>query len=317
MIGAIAFLLGTTLMYSTPLIFTAIGGTISEKSGVVNIGLEGMMIMGAFMGAAAGALLNNPWLGFLAAGLVGGTMALMHAFASITLKGDQVVSGIAMNFLGIGFSLFLCKLMFNGKTQTPPLNLDNKIPRPLNFLFQSDTGILGKNSFLGIVFNQYATVFLAFALVFIVWFVFYKTRFGLRIRAVGEHPEAADTLGINVILVRYISVILSGVFAGFGGAAMSIAIVSRFSPTVITGQGFIALAAMIFGNWKPRGAMLACLFFGFTTALGIYIGLQVKVIPSALLATLPYVSTLVILVVFGGKTHAPSASGKVFKKGGE
>ena len=309
---SLAFIIGTSMMYATPLIFTALGGTISEKSGIINIGLEGMMVMGAFMGAAIGYYSGNPWVGFLAAGAAGGFMALLHGIACITFKADQVVSGIAMNFLGPGFALFFSRIMFDGATQTLALDLDHKIPRPLNGLFQQAEGIFSKNSFVEIIFNQYATVFLAFILVFVIHFVFYRTRLGLRIRSVGEHPEAADTLGINVYKVRYISVIASGVMAGFGGAAMSIAIVSRFSPTVIAGQGFIALAAMIFGNWKPRGAMFACLFFGFSTALGIFIGQKTDMIPSAVLAMLPYIMTLIILVTFAKKSYAPAASGKKF-----
>ncbi len=307
MLDSLGFILGTTLMYATPLLYTALGGVISENSGVVNIGLEGMMAMGAFVGAAVGYFAGNAWIGFLAAGIAGGLLALIHAVASVTFAADQVVSGIAINFLGPGLALFLSRILFNGATQTIPLDLDRKIPRPLNDLFPQD-------SFLDLVFNQYATVYIVFILVFIVWYMLYKTKLGLRIRSVGEHPKAADTLGINVFKIRYLAVILSGVFSGFGGAAMSIAVVSKFSPTLISGQGFIALAAMIFGKWKPQGAMWACLLFGAAQGLIIYIGGTGYEVPSQILAMLPYVITLVILMGFVGKAVAPAADGVPYEK---
>lgn len=306
MLISIGFILGTTLMYATPLLYTALGGTISENAGVVNIGLEGMMFMGAFAGAAIGYATGNPWIGFLGAGVAGGFLGLLHAIACVSFAADHVVSGIAINFLGPGLALFFSRIFFNGATMTKPLDLDNKIPRPLNGVFEA-------NSFLDSVFNQYATVFLAFIMVAVVWFMLYKTKLGLRIRSVGEHPKAADTLGINVFQVKYIAVILSGVFAGFGGASMSIAVVSRFTPTLISGQGFIALAAMIFGKWKPQGAMMACLLFGFAQGLVVFLGGKQIDIPSQVWAMLPYVLTLVVLVLIG-KSEAPSADGVPFEK---
>ncbi len=304
---SIAFLLGTTLMYATPLIFTSLGGTISENSGVVNIGLEGIMFMGAFIAAGVGFYAGSGWIGFLAAAGVGGLFGLLHAVACISFTADQVVSGIAINFLGPGFALLLCRIMFDGAAMTLPLSLDDKISRPLNGLFT-------QNSFFDMILNRYSTVYLAFLLVLLVWFVLYKTKLGLRIRSVGEHPEAAATLGINVYRVRYLSVIASGVFAGMGGAAVSVAIVSQFRVTLISGQGFIALAAMIFGKWKPQGAMWACLLFGLAQAIVVFMprtGLEVS---SQLLSMLPYVLTLVLLVVFVGKSVAPSADGKIYEK---
>ena len=258
-------ILGISLMYTAPLLFAALGGVVSERAGVVNIGLEGIMAIGSFTGAAVAYFTGNPWIGFLAAGLAGGLIALLHAIACVSLYADQVVSGIALNFIGPGLSLFLCKVFFEGAAMTKPLDLNHKIPRPLN-------GVFKNGSLLESVFNQYATVYIAFILVFVVWFVLYKTKLGLRIRAVGEHPKAADTLGVNVFKIKYLSVIASGVLAGFGGAALSIAVVSNFRATLISGQGFIALAAVIFGGWKPQGAMLGCILFGFTQGLAVYIG---------------------------------------------
>ncbi|MBS4536609.1 ABC transporter permease [Clostridium sp. D2Q-14] len=309
MLNDIGFIIGTSLMYAAPLLFTALGGVISENSGVVNIGLEGMMTIGAFIGAAVGYYVGNPWIAFIAAGLAGGIFALLHAIASVTFHADQVVSGIAINFLGPGVALFISRLLFNGSTMTKSLSFSAKMPRPLNGLFRS-------NSFSDIIFNQYATVYLAFILVFVMWYTLYKTKLGLRIRAVGEHPASADTLGVSVTKIRYFGVILSGILAGFGGAAMSIAVVSNFRPTLISGQGFIALAAVIFGKWKPQGAMWACLLFGAAQGLTVYLGgAGVINISSQLLAMLPYVLTLVVLVGFVGKSVAPAASGEAYEKG--
>jgi simple sugar transport system permease protein len=314
MFDSISFILGTTLMYSTPLLFTALGGTISENAGVINLGLEGMMTMGAFMGAAIGFMAGNAWIGFFAAGMAGMALALMHGIACITFKADQTVAGIAMNFIGPGLALFLSRIMFKGTTETPPLSLDHKIPRPLNGLFP-------QNTFMDNAFNQYWTVFIAFGLVFVIWFILYRTQLGLRIRACGEHPRAADTLGINVALVQFTAVALSGLLAGFGGAAMSVAVVANFRPTLISGQGFIALAAMIFGKWRPQGAMWACLLFGGSQGLVIFLGRSdiqaVMPIPAEILSMIPFVLTLIILVTFVGKAVAPTADGIAYDREAE
>lgn len=308
MLESLAFILGTTLMYSTPLIFTAMGGLISENSGVVNIGLEGMMTLGAFVGAAVSVATGNPWIGFMAAGFAGMALASFHAIASLFFRADQVISGIAMNFLGAGISVFACKIFFEGTTMTPPIPMEQKMPRPLNNLFES-------NGFLDLVFNQYATVYIAVGLVLVLWFFLYQTPWGLRVRAVGEHPKAASTLGVHVIRLRFLCVMCSGFFAAIGGAALSIAVVSNFRPTLISGQGFIALAAVIFGQWKPWRTMGACLLFGLAQALVVFIGGQEGVkISSQLLSMLPYVLTLLILVGFVGKTRSPAANGVPYEK---
>lgn len=308
----IGFIIGTTLMYSTPLIFTSLGGVITERSGVINIGLEGMMFFGAFVGAAVAYFANDPWLGLLCAGLGGALWGLVHAIACVTFSAEQIVSGIAINFLGAGSALFISRLFFDGATQT--LTVTHKIPRPLAFLF-GEGKMFPSSGFMDLVFNRFATVYLAFILVFVVWFVLYKTRIGMRLRAVGENPEAANTLGISVIKIRYGAVIMSGFFAGMGGAAMSIAVVSRFSHTLISGHGFIALAAMIFGKWTPQGALLACLLFGAAKGVEIFLGAKGVPVASDILAMLPYVLTIVILVGIVGKTTAPAAIGKIFEKG--
>lgn len=295
-------------MYAAPLIYTALGGVVSENAGVVNIGLEGMMTFGAFVGATVGFYAHNPWIAFLAAGLGGGLLALLHAIATINFSADHIISGIALNFIGPGLAIFLSRIFFSGAAMTEPIPIDFKIPRSLNGLFE-------QNSILEVIFNQYDTVYIAFILVFVIWFMLYKTKLGLRIRSVGEHPRAADTLGVNVYRVKYFSVILSGVLAGFGGASMSIAVVANFRPSLISGQGFIAMAAMIFGKWKPQGAMWACLLFGVAQGLGIYLGSTDIGISSNLLSMLPYIITLLTLVLFVGEGGGgPAANGQPYEK---
>lgn len=294
MSSTIFLLITITLMYSTPLVFTAMGGVISERSGVVNIGLEGMMTVGAATGVIVAYYSGSPWLGFLAAGLAGGVMGLLHAVASISFRADQTISGIAINLLGSGIALFISSLAFNGAVNTP------SIPKKLPKVFGNSFDI---------------TIFIALLVAILLWFFMYQTKWGLRIRAVGEHPAAADTLGVNVSALRYICVTLSGILAGFGGASVTLAIVSNFTPTAISGQGFIALAAVIFGKWKPHGVYGACILFGFAQALTVIVGGDNFVIPSQILAMLPYVLTLIVLVLFVGKSHAPKAAGEPYVKG--
>lgn len=304
MLSSILLLMAITLMYSAPLIFGALGGVLSERAGVVNIGIEGMMVVGAFAGAAVGYNSGNPWLGFFVAGIAGGLVALMHALAAITFKADQTISGIAINLIGPGLALFLCRLFFNGAAMTPPV--PNKLPK-----------IFGENVTNSVLksLNVDITVVIALVLTVVLWFVLYKTKWGLHIRAVGEKPAAADTMGINVTKVRYTSVIISGVLAGFGGAAMTLAIIPQFTQTAISGQGFIALAAVIFGKWTPHGAYGACLLFGFSQALTVMLGGGSFAIPSEILAMLPYVLTIVVLILFVGRSVAPKADGVPYEKG--
>lgn len=291
MINNFLLVISITLMYSAPLVFGGLGGMISERSGVVNIGIEGMMTVGAFTGAAAGYYSGNPWIGFLAGGLAGALIALLHAVASITFKANQTVSGIAINLIGSGVSIFFCRLLFDGATMSPPV--EKKLPK---------------------ILDLEVTVIIAFLLAVFLWFLFYKTKWGLRIRAVGEHPAAADTLGINVYLVQYICVILSGFLSGLGGASMTLSIIAQFTPTAISGQGFIALAAVIFGKWTPHGVYGSCLLFGFAQALVIMLGGS-GVIPSEIISMLPYVLTIMILILFVGKSVAPKANGVAYEKG--
>ena len=304
MLNNLLFIITITFMNSVPLTFAALGGVISEKCGVVNIGIEGMMSIGAFVGAAVGYYTGSVWFGLLCAGLAGGLLALLHAIASITFQADQTVSGIAINLIGPGAAMFLSRLFFSGATTTIPL--PQKFPKIFGFLSSK------YEFFNGI--NLDVTVPLAFLAVAITWFVMYKTKWGLRIRALGEHPAAVDSVGVSVFRTRYICVVLSGILAGIGGASVTISIVSQFTPTAISGQGFIALAAVIFGKWKPFSTYFACLFFGFAQALVVLLGGN-NLISADLLSMLPYLMTIIILIVFVGKSSAPKASGKPYQRG--
>lgn len=303
MLNTITLVIGITMMYATPMAFAALGGVISELSGVTNIGMEGMMTIGAFVGASVGYFTGNPWLGVICAGISGGVLALFHAIASIEFHADQTVSGVALNLIGPAVALFFCRQCFDGSAVTQPVN--NKLPK----IFGSNAkGILGN-------LNVDMMVVLALVLVVIAWFVLYHTKWGLRIRAVGENPAAADTLGVNVKLVRYICVLLSGFLAGMGGAAVTLSIVAQFSQTSIAGQGYMALAAVIFGRWLPHGAYLACVLFGFAQALTVILGGGAVAIPTQIIAMLPYLMTILILVLFVGKSNAPKADGVPYFKG--
>lgn len=303
MMNTITLLLGVTLLYSTPMVFGALGGVLSERSGVVNIGIEGMMTFGAFAGAAAGYYSGNPWIGVLCAALAGGILALLHAVAAITCQADQTISGVAINLLGPALAVFFCRLAFDGATMSYPVA--NKLPK-----------IFGSGA-EGIWANLNVDIMVIVALLFAVamWFVLYRTKWGMRILAVGENPAAADTLGINVYKTRYICVILSGILAGIGGATVTLGIVAQFTQTSVAGQGFIALAAVIFGKWKPLGAYRACLIFGFSQALTVVLGGGAVAVPTEILAMLPYVLTIVILILFIGKSVAPKADGVPYVKG--
>lgn len=311
----ISIMMGNTILFATPLIFAALGGTFSERSGVVNIGLEGMMIIGAMTAWVMSFLTQSAWLGFLFGGLAGASLACLHAIASVSFKANQVVSGVAMNLLGAGISL----LVYD---EVKLLIKDYLVYqfKPIEIPFLKDIPVLGDA-----LFSNDATQYIAITFAILSSIFIYKTTFGLRLRSVGEQPHAADTLGINVYKVRYLAVIVSGFLAGLGGASVSIAIQSEFSPQVIAGQGFIALAAMIFGKWKPIGAMFACMFFGFVQG-GLDPWLQTKIIPQLqesiwidileyVRPILPYMLTILALVLFVGKAVAPAADGIPYEKG--
>ncbi|ARF18507.1 ABC transporter permease [Sporosarcina ureae] len=315
MLDVLYFIIPITIASAAPLIFTAIGGVFSERSGVINIGLEGLMIMGAFIGILFNLFFADtfgawtPWIALLVAMLVSALFATLHAIASISFRADQVVSGVAINMLGLAVALFSVKMIF-GKGQTD--FIQQKIPR-FNVPFLEDIPIIGPMFFKLV----YGSSILAIAVAFIAWFVIYKTPFGLRLRSVGEHPMAADTMGIKVTKIRYIAVLISGGLAGIGGAVYSQTITNDFGHATINGQGFMALAAMIFGKWHPLGAMGAALFFGFAQALAISSS-SIKFledIPAVYFHIFPYILTILALAGFLGKAKAPKALGKPYVKG--
>ncbi|MFC0188833.1 ABC transporter permease [Fictibacillus aquaticus] len=312
----LAIIIPAAIVSAAPLIFTALGGVFSERSGVVNIGLEGLMLFGAFTGAVFtyygeqwGLGAASPWVSFLFAMAAGALLSLIHAVASISLKADQVVSGVALNFLAAGMAIFLTKKIFDAG-QTPVIS--ERISKG-DIPFLSEIPLIGKLFFS----NAYSTSFVAVFAAFAVWFVLYKTPFGLRLRAVGEHPMAADTMGVNVVKMRYTAVLLSGVFAGLGGAVYAASISGNFTHSTIVGQGFMALAAMIFGKWHPLGALGAALFFGLAQSLSIT-GQQIpglQDIPHVYLLILPYVLTILALAGLVGRADAPKAIGQHYEKG--
>ncbi|MDR2296509.1 MAG: ABC transporter permease [Clostridiales Family XIII bacterium] len=303
-------LISSTLTYATPLIIAGMGSIMSETSGVVNIGIEGQMMIGAFSCAAAATMFGNPWVGLCAAILTGAIFGLLHALACITFKADQTISGIAINLLAPGAAIYFCKALFEGSTQTRPVDLADKLPLVLGDVFP-------EGSFLDYTFKNYVSVYLCLLLALCVWFLLFKTRTGLRIRAVGEHPKAAATLGVGVLRLRCFCVVLSGIFAALGGAVIPLSTVSYFFPSIISGQGFIAIAAVIFGKYRPGNTVLACLLFGFCKSLSLSLGNPkfALSVSGHLLSMIPYIITLLVLL-FIGKSHAPAASGKIYDPAG-
>jgi ABC-type uncharacterized transport system permease subunit len=305
-------LVSLTLVFMTPLVFAALGGIYSERSGVVNIGLEGMMLMGAFFGTW-GADRTDSWVLGLAIGVLSGALlALVHAYFSIHLRADQIVIGTAINFLALGITGYLYNDIYGDKgtpsdlPAIPNVNLDFLGSIPPN-----DFGRFLRDSFSG---TSLMTL-LALGLVVLSYVFLFKTALGLRLRAVGEHPRAADTVGISVFGIRYASVTFSGALAAFGGVFLSIGYVHSFTENMTAGRGFIALAAMIFGNWRPFGALAAALLFGFSSALAPQLeNVEAWSNYSTLFAALPYVLTLVAVAGVIGRSIPPAADGRPYVK---
>jgi general nucleoside transport system permease protein len=292
-------LLSATLVWATPLTFAAIGGMICERSGVVNIGLEGMMLAGAFFGALGADKFSSWAMGLLCAGIAGGAFALVHAYMSIHLRADQIVSGTAINFLALGVTGYFFIQVY-GANGTP-----GDIPR-----IPEMPGL----DFLGDVFGDLnLMIWLSFVLLIVAHILLFRTPIGLRIRAVGEHPRAADTVGISVYGVRYAAVVLSGILAALGGAYLSIGYLGSFSENMTAGRGFIALAAVIFGNWRPFGAFAAALLFCASTALSFRLA-QPWGSASVLFQALPYVLTLIAVAGVIGRSTPPAAAGRPYVK---
>jgi len=293
-------LLFSAIRSATPLIFAALGGMFSERSGVINIALEGLMLAGAFTAAVATYELNNPFLGLFCGIFAGAFLALIYAVATIKFEADQVVAGMAINFLMIGLPALISGAVYDSSGSTPQIEKAYLLPDILNINFAS---------------------YLAFLLVPACWYVLYKTPFGLRLRATGENPAAADAAGVGVVRLRYIAVILSGALAAAGGAYLSTGQSSLFTRNMTAGRGFIALAALILAKWRPWQTLFACLFFGFMEALTIQIQSASwakmpsgESIPVQFIQIIPYVLTIIVLAGFIGSSRAPKALGVPYRK---
>ena len=259
--------------------------------------------MGAVTGAIAALVTGNGILAFIIGGLAGGVFGLIHAVVCIHFHADQTIAGTAINFIGPGLAAFTCMILYNS-TDSPAIPLEDKLPKMFNDVFEA--GSFGAN-----VLNVYSMAYIVFIFAIIANFVFYKTKLGAHLRACGEHPVACESLGINVYLVRYICVILSGFLAGLGGAFCTLATVSQFKPTVIVGQGFIAIAAVIFGKFSPMGALKGCLIFGVCNGLKA-LASQGNMVSPNLISMIPYVVTILALIFFVGRADAPAANGKPY-----
>lgn len=286
-------LIFSTIRTATPLLLAALGGLYSERAGIINIALEGLMLAGAFTAAAVTHYAGSPWIGLLAGIGAGVAVAAIHAVACIRFNADQVVSGTAINILMTGVPAMLSGALFLSSGSTPQIPKDDLIP--------------------------WTPVVLALLLVAATWYVLYRTPYGLRLRAVGENPEAADAAGVGVKRVRYSAVLLSGALAAIGGAYLSIGQSSLFTRNMTSGRGFIALAALIFGKWRPVQTMLACLLFGFTEAVSIQMQGVFKLpsgedIPVQFIQIVPYVLTIIVLAGFIGHSRAPRALGMPYQK---
>ncbi|AET70339.1 putative ABC-type transport system, permease component [Desulfosporosinus orientis DSM 765] len=296
-------LLTATVRMTTPLLFVALGELYSERVGLVNIGLDGIMTFGASVGFMVGFFTGNPYLGLLAGALAGVSINMIFAFCTITLSAEQIIYGMALNILAPALSTFLYRMAFGIQAsliQGPSLQ---NIPIPL----LSDIPIIGKA-----LFDQTFVVYILYIIVIATMIFFNKTKLGLNYKAVGEYPKAAESLGINVFLLKYIGCILCGALAGLGGAFLTTGYINTYSEGIVSGRGFIALSAVIFGRWMPSGVVIATLLFGFSDALQLRLQILSPSTPYQLVSMLPYVFTLVALAVFGIKKAGPKANGKPY-----
>jgi general nucleoside transport system permease protein len=297
----------STLQFAALLLLPALGGVISERSGVVNIAMEGMMLTGAYAGVMSALATHSVIGGVIGAMIAGGLMSLVHAIVSINFKADQIVSGIAINIAALGLTNYLLFIQTGGQG-VPTLSNTLRLPT-------LSWGPLANIPFIGqVLFQQNVIFYIAVLVLLGIQFLLFRTNIGLRIRAVGEHPQAADTAGINVRLMRYMCVISSGLLAGLAGAFLSMGIAGIFNSNMTAGTGFIALAAMVFGKYTPWGTAGACVIFGLGEALSVR--LQDSGVSPNLLSTLPYLLTLVALVGLVGRTVAPAADGIPYEPGG-
>ena len=289
-------LFAATLRMASPLIFASLGGIFSERAGIINIALEGMMLTGAFSGVFVTYVVGNPWVGVFVAILAGGLLGLIHGILTIKFAGDQIVSGTGINIFALGFTAYMSQIVWGSRGASQSVQGLGTVSIP----FISDIPFVGD-----VVGKQTPLVYIALIAVIASYFILFKTPSGLRLRAVGEHPGAADTTGIRVYRTKYICVIVSGMLAGLGGVFLSLGQLSLFVNGMTGGRGFIALAAMILGGWSPFGALGASLFFGFADALQIRLQ-SVGALPSQIVLTLPYILTIIVLAVFARRRSAPS-----------
>ncbi|MEQ8480649.1 MAG: ABC transporter permease [Hoeflea sp.] len=312
-------ILQSTIRVSVPLILAALAGLYSERSGIFDIGLEGKMLAAAFAGGAAAAVTASALIGLAAAVFVSVCLALVHAFASITQRGNQIVSGVAINFIALGATVILGQAWFRQGGRTPQLGEGARFTTvELPFAAElADVPVLG-SIYANLLSGHFLLTYFAFAMVPLTWWVLYRTRFGLRLRAVGENPGAVDTAGISVTWMRYRAVICCGILCGIAGAYLSMAMTAGFVKGMTAGKGFIALAALIFAKWKPVNVMFACLLFGFLDAMSIRMqGNALPVIgevPVQLMQALPYILTVILLAGFIGKAIPPKAGGTPYVK---
>jgi general nucleoside transport system permease protein len=303
----LAGLLRVMVVRAVPLTLGALSGILCERSGVVNIGIEGMMLTSAFVSTVFASISHNLWIGMLSGVVAGGLMGVIHAVLSIKYKINQIISGTVINIFATGITSYLSS-KFLQKVNFQYLNEPGLFP-------QIEVPVLSKIPFIGpILFHHNIYVFAMIFFVLLLTFLLYKTRWGLRLRAVGEHPKAADTLGINVFKTRYMAVILGGMMAGFAGTYFSLGSSGRFDEVMTAGRGFIGLAAMIFGNWNPVGAMGAGLLFGFFDSLSVKASLLQVPLPSEFLGMVPYLATIIVLAGVVGRGQMPAADGEPYEK---
>ena len=314
----IGSVLASTLRVTTPLLFAALAGLLSERSGVVDIGLEGKMLSAAFAAAAVASVSHSTTLGLLAAIGVAIAMSMIHGFATVTHRGDQVVSGVALNMVAAGLTVVLGIAWFAQGGQTPPIGAEQRITGLLPQWAEPTPGSWVASVIGHGLLSHNALVYLAFALVVVVWFFLERTRPGLRLRAVGENPAMVDAAGVSVPRLRYTALALNGILCGLGGAYLTLAQNASFSPNMTAGRGYIALAAMIFGKWRPVPTLCACLLFGFLDAVAIRLqGVSlpgIGEVPVQLIQALPYILTVVLLAGFIGQAIAPKALSKPYVK---
>jgi ABC-type uncharacterized transport system permease subunit len=301
----LAGILQTTLQRSVPITFGAMSGIICERAGVVNIAIEGMLLSGAFASAVVASATANPWIGIAAGIVTGGLLAGLLAVLAIRYLVDQIIAGVVINILVVGLTSFLEARVL---VKLPELN-DPETFGPFPIPFLSDLPFVG-----AILFRQNLFVYACIACIFVLHYMLFSTRWGLRVRAVGEHPKAADTVGINVYFVRYRNVIIGGMLAGLGGAYFTIGSTGSFQQEMTAGRGFIGLAAMIFGGWAPFGAFLAGIVFGFADALQSRLSILGIGLPSQFLQMAPYIITVIVVAGLVGRVRAPAADGRPYKK---